>query len=176
MTEDDLTMKGECYLIAWSDPVYSSSGCSDAYLKVALHDMEMLNNIRPVEARGQKKEGGKRFYITLTEIGDDEQPVVPKLKGGKLSQWLAMRLGDEHFQEFLRTNFSSVIKDAAKTNRDLWNMVTIKERTDIAVKHLLSISSKVDIDNNALVGEEFINKILNPFNDYCQEKGVSYER
>ena len=69
--------------------------------------------------------------------------------GGPLSQWVAVRCGEERFQKWLGVESAD---DAAK-----------------AVRALLLIESRAEIDNDEVVRECFENVIRAPWAKYCSE-------
>ena len=69
---------------------------------------------------------GTRYVLALVEVGDDEQPVQPKPKGGKRAQRAAM-LGDQQYwpaiQKYTGANVTSADEaaDAIRGYCEVWS-------------------------------------------------------
>ena len=82
---------------------------------------------------------------------------INELKGGFLSQWLAIRCSEPEFWAFVKAkSFSSDISDA--------------EMCDAEVKLYLNIKSKKELDNNKLAEHRFHEMIRKPYTDWLSGK------
>lgn len=169
--DEIVAMKGEVYLGCWSDVVVSSSGASDAWIKLYLSDSSMLDNIRPHDARGKAKQGGKRYALVMVEIGDDEKPVVQNKPKGHMTHLsnVAGMICEQHADEFGKW-FKERLPAHYKECRDMFGAQWKEMQPKVKCKHLIchacSISSRAELDTKEDSASEFRVLISEPFQRY----------
>lgn len=131
--------QGEVQLRRWSES--SSQGVQVTFALADSDDLEPL-----------KMKSGKRFMAVLVEIGDDEQPVQPPNRIGPLGLWLVQRCQDPEFWQWL--------------NAELSYFVSSEEHAAKAVKHILGVESRKDVDGNPEAVQCFHSYIRKPFQEW----------
>lgn len=112
-------------------------------ITLALHDIDELNKVQGMD--------GKRYMLALVEIGDDEQPVQEKLKGGPLSILAARWCQDPVFRE--------------------WFDCPTEETAAERIRVLCDVTSRANIDHTAEAGEKFQRHIRGPYMKYLAMNG-----
>lgn len=129
--------QGELQLRRWSES--STQGVQVTFALADADDLEPL-----------KMKSGKRFMAVLVEVGDDEMPVQPPpTQLGTLGLWLVQRCKDPEFWQWL--------------NADLSYNVGCDADAALAVKHILAVESRKDVDGNPEAEACFHSYIRKPF-------------
>lgn len=97
-----------------------------------------------------------RLTIEASKERAQVETIEDKPKGGFLSQWLAMRCNEPEFWEFVE----SVMKPYS-SDPDFY--ISNSNECDKAVKALLLIESKVELDNNQSAADAFHKLIRQPY-------------
>lgn len=183
----EIFAEGEVILGGWSRRVETSHGITDGYIKLYLPDDAMLDILARLgddDLRGNKKSGGKLFYLRLHEYdGTEPERLVdmefaPPPEPKKLSQIAAIICSDENFPKFAKTFYGEAIKLLIKDN--LWNMghedmteqeqrARIIDNAATLVRYICSIGSRKELDTNEIAADIFKSLIKNPFNKFCSE-------
>jgi len=180
--------EGEVIAGAWSRRVEKSEGTTDAFLKLYTPDESIVDAFSKLAAddlRGQKREGGKMFFIQIFEI---EEPVQSDFQAITFeqhepvnpSQKAAIICKDEHFFKFIAETFPDEIRFLI--NSGLWH--TEKGSTAVAeadrrnhngavlVRYIASVDSRSELDSNEFARSIFDEMIDSNFNKWKKQKGL----
>lgn len=118
---------------------------------LALHDIDELNKVQGMD--------GKRYMLALVEIGDDEQPIQQKRKGGPLSILAGKWCQDPGFWKFLgeRGWPCTTAEDAAKY-----------------IRAQCQIDSRAELDHDQDAARRFHSSIRGPFIKWSAARGVRF--
>ncbi|WP_304778223.1 hypothetical protein [Hydrogenophaga sp.] len=129
--------QGEVQLRRWSES--STQGVQVTFALADSDDLEPL-----------KMKSGKRFMAVLVEIGDDEKPVQPPpTQLGTLGLWLVQRGKDPDFWHWLASDLSYTVGN--------------EDQAADAVKHILGVKSRKDVDGDAEAEKAFHAYIRIPY-------------
>lgn len=141
------TFAGEVQLRRWSES--STQGVQVTFALADSDDLEPL-----------KAKSGKRFMAVLVELGDDEQPVEPPSKVGPLCQWLVMRCNEPEFWKWL--------------SEESWGThIGSPDAASNAVRSMLRVDSRKEIDGNPQVEQNFHQNIRGPYSKWLIRRGVT---
>lgn len=127
---------------------YSDTSTQGASIVLSLADRDELSAFIGKE--------GKRFMAVLVEVGDDEKPVEPKL--GPLAYWLVLRCQEREFWAMLNCDYQFAVTNA--------------EEAASAVKGLLKIQSRKEIDGDPKTEADFHRLIRGPYSRWLTSRGV----
>jgi hypothetical protein len=162
------TTSGEVYLGAWSDTVESSTGRTDAWIKLYLSDSSMLDDLRSQDVRGKAKEGGKRYALVMVEIGDDEQPVQkPKGSMTHLSNVAAVLGENPKFGQWYASEHAATYEAMVESfGQDEWKKLSYKDKCRECILYSCSIASRSYLDTDEIAANTFKELISEPFSEY----------
>lgn len=135
---------GEVQLRRWSES--STQGVQVTFALADSDDLEPL-----------KMKSGRRFMAVLVEVGDDELPVQPipasstgqRMPVGTIAMWLVLRCKDPDFWQWLASDLSYTVGN--------------EDQAADAVKHILGVKSRKDVDGSAEVEKAFHAYIRIPY-------------
>lgn len=165
------TFAGEIQLAGWSES--HTGGCKVTFW---LSSPDELAAFRTLTTR-KGNTAGHRFMAALVEIGDDELPVqaantspepvnklakneqIEKPKIGPLAYWLVLRCNDPEFMQWLNRTKGYCVCDSAEAGE--------------AVKEMLGVVSRKDIDGDPDTVALFHERIRGPYAQWCAARGVT---
>lgn len=148
------TFQGEIQLAGWSE---SHNG--GAKVTFWLPDAESLDAFRTLTTK-KGNTAGHRLMAVLVEIGDDEQPVEPEPpKVGPLAYWLVRRCGEPEFWGWLRNAIGGPVQTPAQAAS--------------AVKMILGITSRKEVDADPDKARLFHERIRGPYSKWCLARGIA---
>jgi len=179
--------EGEVILGGWSRKVETSHGVTDGYIKLYLPDdamLDILARLSDEDLRGNKKSGGKLFYLRLQEydgteperISDMTFDIPPEPK--KLSQIAAIIGADAAFPEFAKTFYGEAIKNLVKEKLWLPHYPEITPEDErkriiangtILIRYICSVQSRSELDTNEITADIFKTLIQKPFNKFLEQ-------
>lgn len=154
MAEIKPTFQGEIQLAGWSE---SHNG--GAKVTFWLPDAESLDAFRTLTTK-KGNTAGHRLMAVLVEIGDDEQPVEPEQpKVGPLAYWLVRRCAEPEFWGWLSNSLGWLIRTPAEAAS--------------AVKMILEITSRKEVDADPEKVRLFHERIRGPYSKWCLARGIA---
>lgn len=147
------TFQGEVQLAGWSE---SHNG--GAKVTFWLPDAESLDAFRVLTTK-KGNTAGHRLMAVLVEIGDDEQPVEPEPpKVGPLAYWMVRRCAEPEFWRWLEQSTGGPVQNPV--------------RAASAVKMILGVKSRKEVDADPDKAALFHERIRGPYAKWCTARGV----
>ena len=162
MTDPRVAFHEEVQFCGWAD-----NHTAGPRITFWLPDGELLNFFRRLT---MKKGGrsGQRFYMTLVEIDDQDQPVNQEakrhledaMKGGSLSKHAARLCRDEDFRAWI------------EEIEQFESGVVTEDRAAEWIRARCNVESRAELDHNVGAAQIYHNMIRRPYLDWLNPGGA----